>query len=78
MKKVWSFLTGLLVGAWLTGVTVLLFTPLSGKDLREKIKQESNQLMQDVKSASEMRQKELLEELENLRQGKNIKLDSVE
>lgn len=78
MKKFGSFLIGLLTGAWLAGVSILLFTPMAGKELREKIKTEAEKLAEDVKNASELRQKELAVELETLRQGKKIKLDSGE
>ena len=74
MKKFGSFMLGLFFGAWLAGVSVLLFTPMAGKDLREKIKLETEKLADDVKKASELRQKELTEELEALRQGKRIQL----
>ena len=77
MKKFAHFSIGLLIGAVLTGVTVLLITPVSGKQLQEEIKNKVDEIVYDVKEASELRQKELKSELETLRQGKTIQIESV-
>jgi len=76
MKKVGLFMLGTFIGAWFAGVLVLLFTPMSGKDIREKITTETQKIVDDVKTASDLRQKELKQELDTFRQGKAIKLES--
>ena len=78
MKKVGFFTLGALIGGMLAGIAVLLFTPMSGVELRKEINQQANKLIDDVKQASVDRQEELREELESLRLGKNIKLESAE
>ncbi len=78
MKKFAHFCIGLLIGAVITGATVILITPMSGKQLQEEIKNKVDEIMNDVKDASELRQEELKSELESLRQGKPIQIESVE
>ena len=78
MKKFAHFSIGLLFGAVIAGITVILITPLSGKQLQEEIKNKADGILADVKEASEIRQEELKSELETLRQGKTIQIESVE
>jgi len=54
----------------------LLLTPLSGDNLRKEIGDRTQIIIEDVKQASMQRQEELKAELENLRLGKNIQLES--
>ncbi|MEE4194617.1 MAG: YtxH domain-containing protein [Anaerolineae bacterium] len=78
MKKVGFFTLGAIIGGLLAGIAVLLLTPMSGNDLRQEIKVQSDKLINDVKQASFDRQEELKAELENLRLGKVIKLEAAE
>ena len=78
MKKFAHFVIGLLIGAVITGGTILLIAPVSGKQLQEEIKTKVDEIMNAVKDASEIRQEELKSELETLRQGKTIQIESVE
>ena len=78
MKKAGFFALGAFIGGILAGIAVLLLTPMSGDDLRKEIKDQTDNLVNDVKQASHDRQDELKTELENLRLGKVIKLESAE
>ena len=77
MKKFGFFTFGLLLGAAIAGGVVLLTTPVSGKKLQEDIANKVKLLVDDVKEASELRQEELKSELETLRQGKTIQIESI-
>ena len=76
MNNFSSYVVGKLLGACLSGFGLLLFTTKSGEDLRDNIKKETQKIVDDVKAAIESRQKELIEELDNLRHGKAIKLET--
>jgi gas vesicle protein len=76
MKNAGFFALGAFIGGVLAAIAVLLVTPMSGNDLRKEIKNQSEKLITDVKQASMDRQEELKTELETLRLGKNIKLES--
>lgn len=78
MKKAGFFALGAFIGGLLAGIAVLLLTPMSGDDLRKEIKDQTENLVNEVKQASLDRQDELKAELENLRLGKVIKLESAE
>lgn len=78
MKNAGFFALGAFIGGVLAGIAVLLITPMSGIDLRKEIKNHSTKLLDEVKKASMDRQEELKTELETLRLGKNIKLESSE
>ena len=78
MKKAGFFALGAFIGGLLAGIAVLLLTPMSGNDLRKEIKGQTENLVNEVKQASLDRQEELKAELENLRLGKVIKLESAE
>jgi gas vesicle protein len=80
MKSGTSFLTGLLAGVAVGGVLALLYTPQSGKETREKIKQKfsdlekelealknkAGQKSEEVKNDLEERLSKLKKEVENL------------
>lgn len=76
MKNAGYFILGTLIGSVMAGIAVLLLTPLSGDNLRKEIGDRTQIIIEDVKQASTQRQEELKAELENLRLGKNIKLES--
>jgi gas vesicle protein len=76
MKNAGYFILGTLIGSVMAGIAVLLLTPLSGDNLRKEIGDRTHIIIEDVKQASIQRQEELKAELENLRLGKNIKVES--
>lgn len=76
MKKVGFFVLGAFIGGVLAGIGVLLSTPKAGVEFRKEINEKINTLVSEVKQASMDRQEELKDELESLRLGKNIKLES--
>jgi gas vesicle protein len=76
MKKAGFFALGAFIGGLLAGIAVLLITPMSGDDFRKEIVDQTSKLVDDVKQASLDRQDELKAELETLRLGKVIKLES--
>lgn len=78
MKKFGYFCLGAFIGAIISGILVLLFTPVSGKQLQDDISFKIQDTIDSLKEASELRQEELKSELEMLRQGKTIKIESVE
>ncbi|MCD4752597.1 MAG: YtxH domain-containing protein [Anaerolineaceae bacterium] len=78
MKKFGYFSLGAFIGALISGILVLLFTPVSGKQLQNDISYKIQETIDAIKEASELRQEELKSELEILRQGKTIKIESVE
>ena len=78
MKKFGYFSLGALLGALISGVLVLLFTPASGKQIQDDLTIKVQETIDAIKEASELRQEELKSELEILRQGKTIQIESVE
>ena len=67
MRRVFSFLTGILVGG-LVGATIgILLAPVSGEEVRGQIQERSRRLREDIKAVAEARRAELERELEALR-----------
>ncbi|MGE5123139.1 MAG: YtxH domain-containing protein [Acidobacteriaceae bacterium] len=67
MRKVFSFLTGIMVGG-LVGATIgILLAPASGVELRDQIQERSKKLRDDIMAVAEARRAELERELEALR-----------
>ena len=69
MRRFLTFLSGILSGAVLGAVLVLLFTPTSGADLKKSIQERISVIQSDMKAAYDERKNQLETELENLRQG---------
>jgi len=78
MKKFGYFSLGTFIGALISGILVLLFTPVSGKKMQNDISYKIQETIDALKEASELRQEELKSELEILRHGKTIQIESVE
>ena len=78
MKKFGYFSLGAFIGTIISGILVLLFTPVSGKQMQDDIAYKVQETIDAIKEASELRQEELKSELEILRQGKTIQIESVE
>jgi gas vesicle protein len=69
MRKLTGYLIGAIAGAVIFSGVVLLFAPVSGKELRERIKTKYLDLEAEFKLASQERRAELETELSNLRKG---------
>ncbi|PKO18214.1 MAG: hypothetical protein CVU39_01890 [Chloroflexi bacterium HGW-Chloroflexi-10] len=68
MKKVFSFISGMLTGAVISGVLVLLLTPESGEGVRNTINEKIQRTKSDIEVAAQQKRKELENELARLRQ----------
>ncbi|PJF47547.1 MAG: YtxH domain-containing protein [Chloroflexi bacterium] len=67
MGKWGSFLNGLIIGAIGGGIMALLLAPQSGEDLRDDIKREVDEILEEGRRAAEQSQRELEERLNRLR-----------
>jgi gas vesicle protein len=69
MRKFTGYFIGTIAGAVIFSGLVLLFAPVSGKELRQRIKTKYLDLEAEFKLASQERRAELETELSNLRKG---------
>lgn len=69
MRKVLCFLGGATLGAIIGMVLVLLFTPMSGEELRSQAQQRAQRTVDDVRTTVAEERKRLETELEALKQG---------
>jgi len=67
MSRFTSFLNGVVIGAIAGAVIALLLTPKSGEDLRDDIRREVDEILEEGRRAAERRQRELEEQLNQLR-----------
>ena len=74
MRKFFVFLGGFMVGVWAGGVISLIFAPASGSELQLRIREGVERLVEEGKTAAEMRRHELEEQLESFKQGRPITL----
>ncbi len=74
MRRVVMFTIGLMVGAWTGGMIALLFAPEPGAELQMRIREGVEQLVEEGKTAAEVRRHELEEQLETFKQGRPITL----
>ncbi|HPL82187.1 MAG TPA: YtxH domain-containing protein [Anaerolineaceae bacterium] len=70
MKKTCSLFTGLFAGALIGSALVLLLTPWSGDELKDKIKDYAENFQEEVRQAGAEKRQELEEQLARLRSGK--------
>ncbi len=70
MRRLASFLVGLLIGGLVGAILALLFAPASGKQFQQQVGETIDRLTGEVRLAAEQRRKELEEELNRLRQGR--------
>ena len=68
MRSVTNFLSGFTVGALIGAISVLLFTPYSGDELRTKMQAEADRIQTEVKQAAVDRRAELEQQLSALRE----------
>jgi gas vesicle protein len=66
MSKTISFLNGVFIGAIAGALLALLLTPKSGRDLREELKREVEDILAEGRRAAEQRQRELEAQLRQL------------
>lgn len=67
MKKFTRFLSGMILGSVIGGISVLLLTPASGDDLRSELQQKVKDIQTEIKTAASEKRRELEEELQKLR-----------
>ncbi len=77
MRKVLSFLAGLILGGLTGGVAALLFAPAPGDELKKQIQHYIDHLIEEGKSAAEARRLELEQQLEAFKQGRPIVLEET-
>ncbi|MCJ7552063.1 MAG: YtxH domain-containing protein, partial [Anaerolineae bacterium] len=78
MRKFFVFLVGFLVGVWTGGMLSLLFAPESGSELQLRIREGVDELVEEGRSAAEIRRRELEEQLESFKQGRPITLQTAD
>ena len=69
MSRFFSFMAGLLAGAFVGAVLALLFAPTSGEELREQAQVRAEKVVDDVKQAVAEERKRLESEFEALKRG---------
>ena len=67
MSKVTGFLAGIMSGAVVGSVAALLLTPLSGRELQSRAREEFDELLEDAKSAAETKRVQLEAQLAALK-----------
>lgn len=68
MRQAISFFVGILTGGLVGATIAILFTPVSGENLRFQIQERSIQLKDEIKTVAEARRAELERELATLRE----------
>ncbi|MEN4011940.1 MAG: YtxH domain-containing protein [Chloroflexota bacterium] len=74
MRRLASFILGVIIGGLVGASLSLLFAPSSGKQLQEQLSVTVDRVSDEVRMAAMQRRKELEEELNRLRQSR-IKLE---
>jgi gas vesicle protein len=67
MNKIFSFITGAVIGALVGASVAILMAPSSGEELRGQIQERSIQISDDIKEIAAERRAELERELATLR-----------
>ena len=67
MRKLASFLSGVIVGGLVGATFALLFAPSTGGELQGKIRMTAAELQNEVRSAAQNKREELQKQLENMR-----------
>jgi gas vesicle protein len=76
MRKVFGFLVGLLAGAAVGTVAVILLTPYSGSEVRERIRTRVQELIEEGRRAAAARRAELETQLEAFKRGTSATLEA--
>ena len=77
MRKVFSFLAGVLAGAVVAGVAALLLAPISGSELQVQIRTRVQGLVDEAKRAAAARRAELESQLEAFKRGGPVTIDTA-
>lgn len=67
MRRVFSFLKGVIMGGLVGAIVAILLTPVSGEEIRDQLQERSIQLKDEIKAVAEARRAELERELSALR-----------
>jgi gas vesicle protein len=67
MRRVFSFLTGIVLGGLVGSILALLFTPSSGAELRTQIRERADSFSGEIRQAVSTKRIELQDRLETLR-----------
>ncbi len=67
MKKIFSFMSGAVMGGLVGATLAFLLTPASGDELREKFQEQAQRIQEEVKAAAETRRAEMEEQLASMR-----------
>ena len=77
MRKVFSFVAGVMAGAVLGSVVALLLTPESGGELRERIRSRGQQLIDEARRAAAAQRAEMEAQLESFKRGSPVPLSAA-
>jgi len=77
MRKVISFLAGLLAGAIIGVVAAMLLAPLSGSELQGRIRARIQELIEEGRRAAAARRAELESQLEHFKRGTPITIETT-
>jgi gas vesicle protein len=78
MRKVFSFLVGLMSGMIVGGGLAIIFAPKSGSEFQQEIQRNIDRLIQEGRTAADARRIELETQLESFKQGRPITLQTDE
>ncbi len=71
MRRFMTFLTGIMCGALVGAVTVLLLAPTSGEEFRARVQKRGEELREEIREAYDTRMAQLEGELSALRERRN-------
>lgn len=67
MRKLASFLTGVIVGGLVGATFALLFAPSTGGEMQGRIRLAATELQNEIRAAAQSKREELQKQLANLR-----------
>ena len=70
MRKIFSFLTGIIMGGLVGAVVAILLAPYSGEELRNEVRQRVRAFQDDLNQAMSESRVELEKKLSDMRQPK--------
>ncbi len=74
MRKILSFIAGLLVGLVTGGTLGILLAPEPGPDVQQRLRESVEHLLEEGRNAAEARRLELEAQLESFKQGRMVTL----
>jgi gas vesicle protein len=78
MRKLFSFLAGVVAGAVVGAVVAVLLAPEAGSELQERLRGRFGELIEEGKRAADARRAELEAQLESFKRGAPITIDATE